>query len=569
MIASVWEVPPRDPAAERHLAAALGVSPLVAAVLRRRGLAEPEAARAFLHPSLAQTHDCRRLRDIDRAVERLMRALQAAEPILIHGDYDADGVTAAALLYRLLSKLGARVSAFIPHRLEDGFGVQPETVRRAAEHGVQLILTADCGSSAAEAAETARHLGLDFIVTDHHEPPEVLPKDAIVVNPRRADCDYPYKDLSGVGVAFKLGEALVLRVGWPVESYRSAFVDLACVGTVADVCPLLDENRALVRAGLEALPNTKKLGLKSLARACDLGLKASALDVAFRIGPRLNAAGRMGDATAAFELLVTNDEQEALHIARRLESLNRERRGHQDRIFREACQRVYRDVDLAAEKVIVLHSPDWHLGVLGIVAQKLVESFRRPAILFGDTVRGVQGSARSVSGFNILQALEECAELLLQCGGHAQAAGLTVDADRLPALRQRLNEVADRDLPAQALRPKIEVDAEVGPDELSLDAVAELRVLAPFGEGNQPPVFCLRGLTVDEMRTVGGNAQHLKLWLARDGRPLPAVGFNMAGRARHLERAKTVDVCGTPMIDEFNSRRSVQLKLADVRLAQP
>jgi len=565
----VWEVAPRDEAAERRLCAALRVSPVLAGVLAARGITEPDEARRFLHPSLDDTHDPHLLPAAQPAVERLSAALEAGEPILVHGDYDADGLTAAALFLRLLRKLGGRVACHIPSRLTDGFGVQAATVRRAAQEGVRLVLTADCGSTDSEALAEARRLGLDVIVTDHHEPGNGGgTDDALIVNPRLPGSAYPNRDLSGAGVAFKVGEALVARLSLPVESYRKAYIDLACVGTIADVCPLLGENRALVKEGLAALADTRKVGLRALMDCCDMENSASVRNVAFRLGPRLNAAGRLGDADEALELLLTSDREAAYRIARHLERLNRERQGLQNDVFEEACRRVHAEVDVEQEKVIVLAGADWHIGIIGIVASKLVDAFRRPTVLLTKTDHGYQGSARSVPGFHIASALARCQPHLIRSGGHAGAAGLLTREQDIPGLRARLQEIAEAELPPEALCPRLVVDREVRPEDLSAELAAEFELLAPFGEGNPEPVLCARGLTLVDSRTVGGEGRHLKLRLAGAGRVSEAIGFGMSHLDEGLEEAGVVDVCFTPTVDTFGGETSLQLRLHDIRPAQ-
>lgn len=567
--ATAWEVAARDQAAERRLCAALGISPVLAGVLAARAIVEEAAARRFLHPSLGDTHDPHLLPGAERAVQRLATALDADETILVHGDYDADGLTAAALFYRLLRKLGGEVRTYIPSRLRDGFGLRTATVRGAAAEGVGLLLTSDCGSSDVEALAEARRLGLDVIVTDHHQlGPDSVNDEALIVNPRHPDSAYPNKHLSGVGVAYKLGEALVEHLGMPVESYRKAYLDLACVGTITDVCPLVGENRALVKAGLTALSATHKVGLRALMDACRMRGAASVRSVAFGLGPRLNAAGRLGDASEALELLVTSDAQVARRIAGKLERLNRERQELQTRAFEEACQRLEAEVDVAGEKVIVLADPDWHVGVIGIVAAKLVEAFQRPTVLLTKTPPGYQGSARSVPGFDIAAALERCGEHVIRSGGHAAAAGLLTQESDIPGLRARLNEIAEGEMPAEALRPRLAVDREVHPEELSTELAAEFELLAPFGEGNPEPVLCGRGLNLIDTRVVGGDGQHLRLRLAGGRRVFGAIGFGMSHLEQELEAAGVVDVCFTPALNDFGAEPSLELRLHDVRPAQ-
>ncbi len=565
MTQATWEIAPRNAAAEEELTAELDISPVLASVLVSRGVTTPSAARSFLWPSLDDIHDPLLLPQMDEAVARLDRALQAGEVILVHGDYDVDGVTATALLLRLLSRLGADVRYYIPNRLTEDFGLSARTVRKAVDQGVTLVLTVDCGTASHAAAEEAARHGIDLVVTDHHDIDGALPECLAVVNPRRDDSTYPNADLAGVGVAFKLGAALVKRRGLPLDSYRRAYLDLVSLGTIGDVCPLVGENRALVKLGLERLEITRKPGLRTLMGLCSMDGRASSHAVAYRLGPRLNAPGRVTHAAEALELLLLRDETAAKRAALRLDSLNRERQKTQERVFTDARTRVTQECDLESDRVIVLASHEWSIGVVGPVASKLVELFCRPVVLLSIQDSIARGSARSIAGFDIGAALSRCRDEVLRAGGHSLAAGLTLHPEKVDDLRARLNELAQDALTADDLQGKLLIDRRVTLDEVTIELAEEIELLEPFGQGNPPPHLLAEGLTVHECRCVGSGNQHLKLLVGDAKRVFDAIGFSMGGKANTVVRAGVVDICFAPMINEWGGTRSLQLQLHDIR----
>ena len=565
MTQAIWEIAPRNAAAEAHLTSELQISPVVAGVLVSRGITTPSEARSFLWPTLEDAHDPMLLPQMEEAVARLDRAVQAGETILVHGDYDVDGVTATALLRRTLERLGGDVDWYIPSRLHEEFGVSPQTVRKAVRAGVGLIVTVDCGSACHEAAEEASRLGIDLVVTDHHQIDGALPDCVAVVNPRRSDSAYPNKELSGVGVAFKLGAALVKRRGLPLDSYRRGFLDLVSVGTIGDVCPLVGENRALVRLGLERLEVTRKPGLRALMQLCSIRGRPSAHAVAFRLGPRLNAPGRISHAAEALELLLLRDEASARRAAHRLDALNRERQREQDRVFADATMRVRQDCDLECERVIVLGSDKWHIGVVGPVASKLVELFNRPVVLLTVQHDIARGSARSIPGFDIAAALGQCRNEVMRAGGHSLAAGVSLSSDKIDALRARLNELAGESLTDGDLEARLHIDRAVTLDEVTMELAEELELLAPFGHDNPEPCLLAERLSLHDCRCVGSDGQHLKLLLGDARCMFEAIGFGLASKAEDITRSGIVDACFVPVIDEWGGARSLQLRLHDVR----
>ena len=562
-----WIVRPRDYDFETQLSASLDLPSIVGSVLRNRGVDTLDKARDFLTPSLSLLHDPFRLHEMAAAVDRIAFALARRETILVHGDYDVDGVTSAALLIRFLSKLGGDIQYYIPHRMNDRYGLGSRAIRQAAEAGAKLVIAVDCGVSDRDSVALARELGMDVIIIDHHEPPEELPEGAIIVDPKRAQCDYPERELASVGLAFKVASALCERLKMPPASMQRAFLDLVALGTIADVAPLLGENRIMTSAGLQLLPQSRKVGLQALMRLCNLSDTVRASDVAFRLAPRINAVGRMGDAADALDLFLTDDEVEATRLALHLDSLNRQRQQTQEATFREAFRRIEDEVDLDEDHVVVLSAPHWHAGVLGIVAAKVLQAHGRPAILLTEEDGQMRGSARSIAGFDIAAALEQCSGCLLRYGGHALAAGLALNAHDLEEFRQTLNAVAADSLAGVDLTPRIEVDAEVTLDEITPDLIAGLERIQPCGHGNTVPMFVASGVGILECRAVGGEGQHLKLYVTQSGRTLDCIGFGLGSECENHDRRDEVDLCFTPEINEYNGSRGIQLRVDGIRPA--
>ena len=558
-VARRWRLRPAPPDDCRRLEQALGIGPLTARVLVARGWRDPAAARR-LWTGQEPLHDPFLLQDMDKAVERIRRALARGERILVIGDYDVDGVAAAALLYRGLRALepGAEVQVYIPDRHREGYGVPPAAIAAAREAGVGLILTADNGIAAHGPLAEAARLGLDVIVTDHHQPQGPLPPAVAVINPHRPDSPYPHTALCGTGVAFKLLQALLGRV--PDEP---AWWQLAALATVADVVPLVDENRALVRRGLEALAGQPLPGLAALAESA--GLASTHLDahgVAFILAPRLNAAGRMGSAVQAWELLATDSPERARALAMAVEQLNRLRRQQEELALTQALERLQRGDGLFGDDVIALAGPDWHQGVLGIVAARLVELFHRPALVGRERDGKVTGSGRSIEGFHLFRALQACADLFEKFGGHAQAAGFTLPADRLPELGRRLARHAREVLAPQHRLPVLDIDAVARPQELTVPAVRELERLAPFGEGHPEPVLLLADLPPGTARAVGAEGDHLRLeWPGGTS----AVAFGLGELAERVRRLQRLEVAVRPRVREFRGQWQVDLRVCDLR----
>ena len=550
------------------LAAALEVHPTIARLLCLRGLGDADAASRFLHPSLSHLHDPFRLADMDKAVPRLERAIAQREKIAIHGDYDVDGITSTVILRRALEMLGGEVIHFLPERMRDGYGLQPAAIERLHAQGVGLIVSVDCGIRAAEAAQRAQALGVDLIITDHHEPEGTIPRALAVINPKRPDCSYPDKYLAGVGVALKLVQALCDRAG--KSRWLPAFVKIAAIGTLADVVPLVGENRVIARLGLESLSKgPHSVGLRSLLDACGLsGKTIDSYHVGFMIAPRVNAAGRMSTPDIAARLLLATDEamgDEARSLAQQLCDENLRRQTEEAELVTQARKAIETDPAVGAHNVLVVGGLGWHRGVIGIAASKLVDTYHKPSIVLSIDDDVAHGSCRSIPDFDILAALERCADLFVKFGGHKQAAGLTMEAARVPEFRARINAYADEVIEPDQLRPRLRIDAPLSLKAITHDLVRGLDLLAPFGLANPRPIFHASGVEiVDGPRTI--KDRHLKMTFAQEGRRFRAIAWRAIERAAFLESNRSgVHLAFSLDKNEFQGETYLELSVADFK----
>jgi single-stranded-DNA-specific exonuclease len=575
----IWKETPRQDHAEAQLVRELGLHALTARLLTNRGLLDPDQAETFLRPSLSHLHDPFGLPDMDKAAHRIAEAARSGETIFIHGDYDVDGVTSTALYVRALTKLGAKVVYRVPHRHQDGYDLKARAIEWAHQQGASLIITTDCGIQAREAVSFANSLGMTVIVTDHHEPGETLPDAYAVVNPHRRDSSYPFPYLAGVGVAYKTMQAVtrLLKPEWE-NAFLQNFLDLVATGTVADVMPLLGENRVFAYYGLEALRRSKKVGLRSLLDGAriDLSKRLTTESVGYGIGPRINAVGRLDDAAIALDLLLTTDADEANRLVDRLNECNLERQQAQKRITAEAILRVVQQ-GLAKKPVVVVASQGWNAGVVGIVAGKLVEQFHRPAIVIGTNEDGSwgKGSARSIPALDIFKAISQCRDLLETCGGHAYAAGLSLTMDRFDDFYTKLCVYAEARLTPDDFRPQICLDAVVPPNPIDVSLLDEWDQLEPYGEANPAPHLASRSVKVCGKRRIGKDLSHLKLVVASgDSDTIHWQAECVAwGRALDwddsIDSGDDIDIAYVPTINSYNGRRSVQLVIKDLRRATP
>jgi single-stranded-DNA-specific exonuclease len=548
------------------IAKELAVPPIMARILLNRQIDSFDKAYSFFRPDLENLHDPYLMKDMDKAVERLHQALLSGENILVYGDYDVDGVSSAALVYLVLSRMvGPKVSYYIPDRITEGYGLSDKGIREAAESSVSLIVTVDCGVTAVQEIQLAKELGMDTVVCDHHQPSEHLPPAVAILDPKLPDSNYPFDELAGVGVAFKLLQGLYSKLDLP-EAELDEYLDLVAIGSCADIVPLIDENRILVRHGLDKINCNPRYGVRALLESSGLSNKEiTAGLIVFVLAPRINAVGRLGDARRAVQLFSSQTLQQARTLARELEKENRARRDIDELTFKEAQEIVETKLNPLDDKAFVLYKEDWHPGVIGIVASRIVEKFYRPTIMI-TVMDGVgKGSARSIANFNIYQAIKDCSHLLTGFGGHKYAAGLTIEEAKIPEFVESFKRAAMEYIRPEDLIPSIKIDGEIELAEFTPRFIRLLKLLGPFGPMNMRPIFMSRNLKIlGEPNIVGQN--HLKLKLEQDGAVLDAIGFNMGEYIDRIEKNNGVIDC-VYIVEEnrWNGKTQIQLRLKDIR----
>lgn len=573
-----------------ELAGTLQISPITAQILSSRGITNSDEAKRFILPDLNSFHNPFLLKNLDKAITRIKLAIDKKEKILIYGDYDVDGTTSIVLLMRALSPYTTNLIYYIPHRLIEGYGLSKEGIEFAGIEGVKLIITADCGISAIEEIEYANSLGIDVIVTDHHEitgssgkvnlPPAVaisnphqpdyrlpdnrlpiLPPAFAIINPKQPQCQYPDKNLAGVGVVMKLIQGL-MEQGYSAVDFNT-ILEFACLGTVADIVPLIGENRIIAKYGLAQLQRTQNIGLKALIKVCGLeGKKINSGDIGFKLGPRINAMGRLEDAKLVISLFLTDSRQEAEEIAKILDEHNQRRQKIQELIFNEAVESIIKE---QTQDVLVLANNNWHSGVIGIVASKIVDKYYRPTILISCQNGSGKGSGRSIPDFNLLNALVQCDDLLESYGGHEQAAGLTIKPEKISEFRQRINAHAQEIFQKTNLQPSLKV-FEVQLRDINFELINEIEdLLSPFGIGNPRPVFSTNGLSISGNPMIVGN-NHLKMKV-KGSSPvvIEAIGFNMGDKITALKNSDSIALAYIPQINTWQDRQSVQLNIKDIK----
>lgn len=562
----IWRVKASAPALSQIFARKIGISPLMAQLLVNRGIYTVDHARDYLSCDLASLHPAALLCDMPKAVARILDSVRRQDKILVYGDYDVDGITATALMVRVFQRLGIEVFYHIPNRLTEGYGLRLDVLKQAAADGMNLIITLDCGISSIEEALWAHVNGLDLIITDHHEPGEDLPQAFAVVNPKRPDCPYPFKDLAGVGVALKLAQALLEEAGMNKLIWQE-YLDLACLGTIADIVPVQGENRIIVKHGLSRLSATENAGLQALIEISELDKKAlGPREVGFGLAPRLNAAGRVNSPEPALKLLLSEDKTEARELATALNQLNQERQKIEAEVFEEIKSMLDARPALAKDRVLVFASPGWHVGVIGIVASRLLAIYNRPVLLIALKDGQGKGSARSVPGFHLHQALSHCQSLLINFGGHALAAGFSIEEGRIEDFRREINLYAEEIFHDEDTPILIELDGLINMDQVCEDLINEFDLLRPFGHHNPGPLLGCRQATVLKCRGVGRNAAHLKMLLKSQNITFDGIGFNLGAYAEALATAEEVDLAFVPGINEYNGRSSIQLEVKELGL---
>lgn len=563
-----WVVAPEpDPDLLQDISGKVGLDKIIVKILFNRQIDNVEAIRQFLHPSLSDLLDPFTMFGMEKAVGRILNALRDNEKIMVYGDYDVDGITAASLLYMVLNKLGAQVHYYLPNRLVEGYGLSVDGIKEAVAKGISLLISVDTGVTAVEEVKYARSLGIECILTDHHEPGEILPDPVALVNPKQKDCTYAGGELSGVGVAFKLAQALYQRLQQDQVELEE-HLDLVALGTAADIVPLVGENRILTKFGIKQISRTNKPGLKSLTFVSGLmGKDIGTGQVVFILAPRINAIGRLGDAEMAIRLLTTKDERMAAEIARKLDSENQRRKNIDEKTLNEALEQIRQTVDLENDRAIILASEGWHQGVIGIVASRLVEKFHLPTIMIAIDNGEGKGSARSIPGFHLCDALKECEDLLLRYGGHKYAAGLTINPTKITAFRDRMKEVSRRLLTDDDLVAKLYIDSEIELSQINDAFLDVLETFAPFGPQNMRPVFLTRNCEIlGQPYCVGKN--HLKMKVRKGDSVFDVIGFGFGDWVRNLSgRGNLVDLVYVVEYNSWNDHTRIQLRLKDMKLA--
>ncbi|WP_138432068.1 single-stranded-DNA-specific exonuclease RecJ [Fodinibius saliphilus] len=548
----------------------LGVSEKIAHLLALRGIDSYDKAKSFFRPKLGAIHDPFLMKDMDKATERLAKAIREGQKILVYGDYDVDGTTSTSILFIFLKRFGVDVDFYIPHRFKEGYGINQEGIDYAIEIDADLIVSVDCGITAVKETEQAKEHGIDIIICDHHNVGDTIPDAAAVLDPKRKDCNYPFDGLSGAGVGFKLIQGTIKKLGLS-EDMAFELLDLVAISIASDIVPIKDENRILMAEGLKQINSDPRVGVKALLDLINLDIGSiSTSNIVFSIGPRINAAGRMGDATKAVLLLISETRTEARSRANELESINVARRDKDSQTMEEAKAIVDQDYNLDKVSSMVLHQPDWHLGVIGIVASRLVDTYGRPAVMLSTVDGKIKGSARSIDGFNIYDAFKKCEDLLEQFGGHEYAAGLTIRKENLQEFRKRIDEIAANNLSEQDFVPELRIDCDLDLSKVDMGFWKLLSQFEPFGPGNLRPIFVSRDVDVEGVPTVVGKG-HLKMKVSQNGSgAFDVIGFNMHDclpKVRNSNDQK-LDIAYSLEENHWNGRRTLQVRLRDVKIRE-
>lgn len=550
-----------------QLSNSLNISTLLATLLWQRGISNFEEARLYFRPSLTHLHDPMLMKDMDKAVARLTKAIETGENIMIFGDYDVDGTTSVAMFYGFLRRIYPNLIFYIPDRYTEGYGVSLKGIETARDNDFTLIITLDCGIKSIQLVKQAQEWGIDFIICDHHRPGNELPPAVAVLDPKRADCPYPFKELTGCGVGFKLLQAYCQHHDIDEETYLFPYLDLGVVSIAADIVPIVGENRTMAHFGLKYLNASPRSGLKALKEIAGFQGEMDITNVVFGLGPRINAAGRIKHAHDAVTLLLADNEVDAIDFAVGINKHNVDRREHDTRITQEALTMIEEDDWLRNAKTTVLFKPDWHKGVIGIVASRCIEKYHRPTIILTKSDKKVAGSARSVPGFDLYDAIEACSDLLEQFGGHTFAAGLTLQEENVKAFQQKFEEIVSQRILPEQLSPMIEVDMRIPLKQITERFFSIINQMQPFGPGNMTPVFVSENVRLRGYPRIL-KEKHLKLDVFQDDSPVfSAIGFGMAEFYEPLMQGKAFHICYNIEINEFQGKRSLQLHLKDIKVS--
>ena len=562
-----WTLKYKGEVKETNLSKKINISPEISQILNNRGIENEKDAEIFMNPSLEYLRDPFLMKDMKKSTERIKKAIENKERIYIYGDYDVDGVSSTSILYLYFKSIGFPVKYYIPNRLEEGYGINEDAIKKIHDDGCDLIITVDCGITSVKEVELANELGIDVIITDHHECQSEIPDAYAIVNPKQEDCNYPFDMLCGCVVAFKMIQALTDEEEFKTSMFD--YLEIVTLATICDIVPLIDENRIIVKNGLKLMKEGKNLGLRELIKVCGIETnKIGSSHIGFSIGPRINASGRLGYSYLGVQLFTTDNEDEAKEIANILEGKNIERQMIESKMYKEAEEILSSDERFKDDKVLVIAKEGWQHGIIGIVASKLTEKYYKPTILLTIEDGEATGSARSIKGFSIFDALVSCKDLMNKFGGHEQAAGLALDAKNIDELRVRINEIADYNLSKEDLIENIKVEYELKEDSATLDLVDNLHKLEPFGLSNPSPRFIMRDLLLTNIFKMGKNKQHLKI-IVENKKSYECVGFNMAYLADNFQLGDKVDILFQVDENNYNNERKVQFLLKDIRLSHP
>ena len=554
-----WQIYETDSQKVQELIDKYNLNLLLATILVNRNILETENLDKFLKPTRNDFHDPFLMPDMKIAVERILKAIENKEKIIIYGDYDADGITSITVLKSFFKDIGVEVSSYIPNRLEEGYGLNKPAVKKIVDDKYNLMITVDCGISAIEEIDYANSLGIETIVTDHHEVGEKLPNALAIVDAKRKDNMYPCRDLAGVGVVFKLIQALSIKLNLKEESYLK-YLDIVCIGTISDIVPLVDENRVIAKLGLMLVNQTKNLGLKSLLMSSGYK-KIDSTTISFGVAPRINACGRMGHAEEALKLFLSNNINEVQELTKKLNDYNVKRQDIEKRIYEEAVKQI-EEKNLSKNNTIIVAGENWHHGVIGIVASKITEMYFKPSILLCNEEDESKGSGRSIPGFDLHDALMKCLDHIEKFGGHSMAIGITIKKSELEQFSQSLENVAKEEH-TEEIVPIVQIDAKISLSDINKEMVESLNQLEPFGEGNKMPIFVIKNLKIDSIRALT-EGKHLKLTLREGNNMVNAIGFNMGSLAEEYKIGDKIDVAGMLEINSFNGVDSVQINLKDI-----
>ena len=566
-----YQPPSQDVLNQRNkLVSEMGLNPVIALLLVQRGLTTAQEVKRFFRPSLSNLHDPFLMPDMEKAVQRLNKALGDKERILIYGDYDVDGTTAVSLVYKYLRPYSTNLDYYIPDRYDEGYGISLRSIQYAEEHGITLVIALDCGIKAIEKIAYAKERGIDFIICDHHMPDDQLPDAVAVLDPKRADSNYPYEHLSGCGVGFKFMQAFGMNNHFPFSDIER-LLELTAVSIASDIVPITGENRILAYYGLRQINSSPSMGLKGVIDVCGLsGKEITISDIVFKIGPRLNASGRMMNGKEAVDLLLAKDRSVVREKSESINQYNEERRELDKKITEEANEIINTIPNIEDKKAVIVYNPQWHKGVIGIVASRLTEKYYRPAVVLTKSSELVTGSARSIGGFDIYKAIEGCRDLLENFGGHTYAAGLSLKEENLPAFIERFQQLAAEDSHLAQMTPQIDIDALIDLKDINTKFMNDLKKMNPFGPNNQKPVFCTYEVKdYGTSKLVGHNQEHIKLEII-DGKsgtsPIHGIAFGMARYYAHIKQMKPFNICYTVEENTYNGNSSLQLQVKDIKL---